>query len=77
MEHNYSKRDIRIWDQGTTEKDIIIGNDIWIGTKVCILHGVTIGGGAVVGAGSVVTKNVDPYTVVGGVPARFIKDRDG
>jgi len=55
--------------------DVTIGNDVWIGDFVTILSGVTIGDGAVIGAGSVVTGYVEPYTVVGGVPARFIKDR--
>jgi acetyltransferase-like isoleucine patch superfamily enzyme len=53
---------------------IKIGNDAWIGAYSIILKGVTIGEGAVVGAGSVVTKDVAPYTVVGGNPAKFIKN---
>ena len=52
---------------------ISIAPDAWIGTGAVILPGVTIGEGAVVGANSVVTKNVAPYTVVGGIPAHFIK----
>ena len=55
--------------------DVTIGNDVWIGDFVTILSGVTIGDGAVIGAGAVVTKDVDPYTIVGGVPARRIKRR--
>lgn len=54
---------------------IIIGNDVWIGARVMIVDGVTIGDGAIIAAGSVVTKNVEPYTIVGGVPAKFIKER--
>jgi acetyltransferase-like isoleucine patch superfamily enzyme len=54
---------------------VIIGNDVWIGTKVIILSGVTIGDGAVIAAGSIVTKNVAPYSIVGGVPAKFIRFR--
>jgi virginiamycin A acetyltransferase len=54
---------------------IIIGNDVWIGTKAIILSGVTIGDGAVIGAGSVVTKNVEPYSIVAGVPAKQIRWR--
>jgi acetyltransferase-like isoleucine patch superfamily enzyme len=54
---------------------IVIGNDVWIGTNVTILDGVKIGNGAIIGANSVVTKNIDPYTIVGGVPAREIKKR--
>jgi virginiamycin A acetyltransferase len=57
------------------EKDIIIGNDVWVGTNVIIKDGVTIGTGAIVGAGSVVTKDVEPYSIVGGVPAKKIKMR--
>lgn len=55
---------------------IIIASDAWIGTGAVILPNVTIGEGAVVGANSVVTKNVAPYTVVGGIPAHFIKQVD-
>lgn len=53
----------------------IIGNDIWIGDNVVIIEGVTIGDGAIVGAGAVVTKNVMPYAIVGGVPAKLLKYR--
>jgi hypothetical protein len=54
---------------------ITIGNDVWIGNGAMILPGVEIGDGAVVGAGAVVTKNVPPYAVVGGCPARLIRYR--
>jgi acetyltransferase-like isoleucine patch superfamily enzyme len=56
-------------------KKVIIGNDVWIGTKSMILPSVKIGDGAVVAAGSVVTKNVEPYSIVGGVPAKLIRYR--
>ena len=52
-----------------------IGNDVWIGEHVTILGNVTVGNGAVIGAGSIVTKNVAPFSVVAGVPAKFIKYR--
>ncbi|WP_375258428.1 DapH/DapD/GlmU-related protein [Citreimonas sp.] len=54
---------------------VTIGHDVWIGHGVTITAGVTIGTGAVVGAGAVVTRDVQPYTVVGGVPARVLKRR--
>lgn len=54
---------------------VIIGNDVWIGHSVIILPGITIGDGAVIGAGAVVTKNVEPYSIVGGVPAAEVKKR--
>lgn len=53
----------------------IIGNDVWIGANALVLGGVTIGDGSVVAAGSVVTKNIPPYAIVGGVPAKIIKYR--
>lgn len=56
-------------------KRISIGNDVWIGMNSCILQGTTIGDGAVIGAGSVVTKNVPPYAVVVGNPAKILKYR--
>ena len=55
--------------------DTIIGNDVWIGRDVSIFPGVHIGDGAIIGACSVVTKDVEPYTVVGGNPAKVIKKR--
>ena len=56
-------------------KNVIIGNDVWIGANVVILPGVQIGDGAIIAAGAVVNKDVPPYTVVGGVPAKPIKKR--
>ena len=60
------------WDQ---KGDIMIGNDVWIGYEAVILSGVTIGDGAVIGCRAVVTKDVPPYTIVGGVPANPIRKR--
>ena len=60
------------WDN---KGDIIIGNDVWIGYEAVILAGVTIGDGAIIGTGAVVTKDVPPYTIVGGVPAKPIRKR--
>jgi acetyltransferase-like isoleucine patch superfamily enzyme len=58
-----------------TKGDIIIGNDVWIGMNATILSGVTIGDGAVIGANSLVTNDVEPYTIVGGNPAKPIRKR--
>lgn len=57
------------------EKMVTIGNDVWIGDTVLIKGGVTIGDGAIIGMGSVVTKDVEPYTIVGGAPAKVIRKR--
>jgi galactoside O-acetyltransferase len=61
--------------QGHAGGDIIIEDDVWLATNVVVVGGVRIGKGAVVAAGAVVTRNVEPYTVVGGIPAKFIKKR--
>lgn len=60
------------WDN---KGDIVIGNDVWIGYEAVILAGVTIGDGAIIAARAVVTKDVAPYTIVGGVPAKPIRQR--
>ena len=62
----------RAWDN---KGDIVVGSDVWIGYEAVILAGVTIGDGAVIGARALVTRDVPPYTIVGGVPARPIRKR--
>ena len=62
----------KAWDN---KGNIVIGNDVWVGYEAVILAGVTIGDGAIIGARAVVTKDVPPYTIVGGVPAKFIRKR--
>jgi len=73
--HGFSNVDVTIYDQELTTSPINIGDGAWIGTHVIILSGTEIGEGSIVGAGSVVTKNIPPYEIWGGVPARFIKSR--
>jgi acetyltransferase-like isoleucine patch superfamily enzyme len=68
---------LRIDQQSCGVEPVAIGSDVWLGTGVVVLPGVSIGDGAVVGANSVVTRDVAPMTVVAGVPARFLKTRDG
>ena len=67
----YVKRNPRV--VSNVSNSVKIGNDVWIGANVCILPGVNIGDGAVLAAGAIVTKDVLPYVVVGGVPAKIIK----
>jgi acetyltransferase-like isoleucine patch superfamily enzyme len=73
--HLYRDRETPIWKQGMSAKGVIIGNDVWIGANCTILDGVKVGDGAIIAAGAVVNRNVEGYTVVGGVPAKFIKSR--
>lgn len=73
--HVYSDINIPINQQGYTNKPIIIEDDVWIGANCIILSGVTIGKGAVVSANSLVNKDVEPYTIVGGIPIKLLKKR--
>ena len=62
-------------EQGTTRKGVTIEDGVWIGTRAIVLDGVTVGKNSIVAAGSIVTKDVPPNTIVGGIPARVIKER--
>ncbi|MCI6691142.1 MULTISPECIES: acyltransferase [unclassified Clostridium] len=75
--HKYDRIDIPMYEQGESEiKPVTIGNDVWIGSRAIILPGVTIGDGAIIAAGAIVTKDVEPYAIVGGNPAKVIKYRN-
>ena len=65
----------RVADAWDNKGDIVVGSDIWIGYEAVVLSGVTIGDGAIIGARAVVTRDVPPYAIVGGVPARLIRKR--
>ncbi|SPF37582.1 Phosphonate metabolim protein, transferase hexapeptide repeat family [Candidatus Desulfosporosinus infrequens] len=75
MKYGFAETDDEAFFQWRTEQIAYVGHDTWIGHGAIIMPGVKIGNGAVVGSGAVVTKNVDPYTVVVGVPAIPIKKR--
>lgn len=82
--HHFTYRASDYWPDADMDTDffawrrenrVTIGHDVWIGHGATILPGVTVGDGAVIGAGAVVSKSVEPYTIVGGVPARIIRRR--
>jgi len=76
VSHKHERTDISILYQGSTDpKPPIIKKGAWLGRNVVVLPGVVIGEGAIVAAGAIVNKNVAAYTIVGGVPAKFIKNR--
>lgn len=71
----WSLEKARVTEAWDNRGDIVVGNDVWIGYEAIIMQGVTIGDGAIIGARAVVTKDVAPYTIVGGVPAKPIRKR--
>lgn len=73
--HGYNSRLIPMLKQDIVTDSITIEDDVWLGSNVIILPGVTIGRGAIVGAGAVVTRNVEPFHIVAGVPAKTIAVR--
>ncbi len=73
--HRFDRLDVPIHAQGHDFGPIVIEDDVWIGAHVVVTAGVTIGHGSVIGAGSVVTRDIPPYSVAVGAPAKVIKDR--
>ena len=73
--HGFYTKEIPIKEQDYMDAPVIIEDDVWIGGGAIILAGVKIGKGAIIAAGAVVTRNVPPYTIVGGIPAKVIKER--
>jgi acetyltransferase-like isoleucine patch superfamily enzyme len=71
--YGFVKENINI--EGVNTKQTVIGNDVWIGANVTILAGVTIGNGAIIGANSLVSKDIEPYSIVSGTPARLVRYR--
>ena len=75
--HAFASTNVPVNRQGAApRRPVVIGNDVWVGTRVILLPGVRVGDKAIVGAGSVVTKDVPPYAIVGGNPARTIRRRE-
>lgn len=74
LNHNFADTDRHIDEQGVSTKPVTIGDDVWIGANAVILPGVTIGQHVVVAAGAVVTKDVPDHSLVGGVPARILRN---
>lgn len=75
--YNFADATRKIKEQGGIQKGIVIGDDCWLGQGVRVLDGVTIGDGCVIGAGAVVNKNIPPYSIAVGVPAKVIGQRKG
>lgn len=77
FDHRTDRLDVPIKDQGIVTSPVRIGEDVWIGRGVTVLRGVDVGRGSVIGAHAVVTRDVPPYAVVAGVPARVVRSRRG
>jgi acetyltransferase-like isoleucine patch superfamily enzyme len=75
FDHVFSDVDVPIKDQGITKAPVRIGADVWLANKVSVVRGTFIGDGCVVGANAVVTKDLPPYSIAAGVPARVIRNR--
>ncbi|HEY5247287.1 MAG TPA: acyltransferase [Dermatophilaceae bacterium] len=76
-DHRFADLAVPIREQGADVADVVIGRNVWIGSKATVLKGVTIGDDAIVGAGAVVTRDVPAGAIVLGIPATFVRYRDG
>lgn len=75
--HAFGDTEIPMVQQGNTKELIpLIEDDVWIGRNAIIMPGITIGKGSIIGAGAIVTKDVKPFSIVGGVPAKLLRNRD-
>lgn len=75
--HGIGDAEMPIKDQGVTRQPIVIEDDVWLGSGAIVVAGVTVGRGSVVAAGAVVTGDVEPWSIVAGVPARLVRSRAG
>ncbi|MDN5098607.1 acyltransferase [Aliarcobacter butzleri] len=73
--HAFTNIEIPIREQGHTYGEIVVEDDVWVASNCVVTANTRIGKGSIIGAGSVVTKNVEPYSIMGGVPAKLIKKR--
>jgi len=73
--HIFDDLDVPIKNQGVKKDKTTIGSDVWIGANVSIMSGVMVGNSCVIAAGSVVTKDIEPFSIVGGIPAKIIRSR--
>jgi galactoside O-acetyltransferase len=73
--HSHADVNVPFVDQPTDRRQITVEDNVWIGANAVVTPGVTIGTGSIIGAGAVVTKDVEPYSVMGGVPAKLIRKR--
>ena len=74
--HGFENIELPVFEQPLTHRPVVIEDEVWIGENACILPGVTIGRHSVIGSNAVVTKDVPPYSVVGGAPAKVIRQYD-
>ena len=77
VSHHAGRTDVAINDQGIYTDPVVIEDDVWLGLNVTVLQGVRIGKGSIIGAGAVVNKDIPPYSIAVGTPAKVIRQREG